>query len=1429
MGAHTFDRRSRLQRLLGRINRQLAGFFRSRLHSAASLALPMAVAVGNDRRGDGDGIEQVLGRIFDFVPDIVSVRRLKDGYFRYVNEEFTRILGWTREEALSRSIDELGLWYEPGQKEEFFRRFEAEGFVRNFETKARLRGNTGVKTLLVSAVRIDLDGEPHLVAVLRDVSSMRQMEQRLRESEVRLRTIFDASPDVIAVMRMPDERYVYVNPGFSRATGYSESEAVGRTAVDLGIFPDRQTYEACRAQLGHAGVIRSFEHNIRTKDGNIVPHLSSQVIVELDGEPHLVVIAREISAIKRAETELIAARERLSQQVEELRRGQWALRAEMVDRLQTEARLRRSESKLRKVFEASLDGVAIRSLRDNRVLDVNPELLRLLNRTREEMIGVDVRELHIWHDPAAEHRFFTELAMAGEVRNFEADLRRKDGTAVPSVVSGARIDLDGEPCLIIVCRDNAKFKEYERQLIAARELLAAQVDALHASQRELQAQIIERELAEQRALRGERNLRQVFDTSLVMFSVNRLSDFVFLEANQEFFDRSGFRPEEVIGRSPMEIGLWPLESDYRHFHERLLTDGRVRDYTGDFREKSGRLMSMLLSAVTIERDGETCFVVIGRDITELKAKERQLLAARGDLSRQVEALNESHRLLYREIAERRQTERSLLESETKLRQVFETSLDAISIRSLGEHRYIDVNPAFLNLTGYSRDEVIGHTLDELRLRADNLGDKFIAAIRTQGFVHNMEGSLRRKDGRLVPILTSAVATEIGGELAIIAVTRDITMTKLTEARLRENERRFREIFDANLDAISLRRMHDNVYREVNSEFLRLTGYSREEVIGRSCEELGLLNPQDLLLHDRTIETEGKLQNAEVEIRRKDGSLVPVMLSAVKIELGGELYVLAIMRDITERKRIDREMIAARDAALAASRAKSEFLSNMSHEIRTPLNAILGMAEVLAETRLDTEQRRYVETMQTNGNALLHLIDDILDLAKVESGALTLVPTLFDLTDLIERMVDTFAFRARDKRLDLTHRIEPGVPRFCIGDSLRLRQILINLLANAVKFTERGSIVLTVANATVGPSNDADSKRTWLKFSVADTGIGIAPAHLQSIFASFTQADPSISRKYGGTGLGLAIVQRLVNLFDGTVAVDSTPGRGSTFSFTVPLEIADDAAVRRASALGAIGSEAEGSESQFGARPEETAARILLAEDSADNRFLIRTYLRNTGYCLDEAADGRAAIEMFQAGGYDVVLMDLQMPALDGLSATRAIRELEAREGRRRTTIIALTASALDEAVRQSIEAGCDSHLSKPVRKETLLKALADAAGQRESEDGAAADGSGNGDGGPGQSFRVTVSEQLRPLVGGFLDRKRADVQRLKKAIDESDFELIAAAGHQLTGEGGSYELDRISEIGRQLERAALARDRMAVTAWYRALRRYLDGIEVVYI
>ncbi len=640
-----------------------------------------------------------------------------------------------------------------------------------------------------------------------------------------------------------------------------------------------------------------------------------------------------------------------------------------------------------------------------------------------------------------------------------------------------------------------------------------------------------------------------------------------------------------------------------------------------------------------------------------------------------------------DVTQRRRAEEALRESEAQHRLLFERNPHPMWVFDSETLRFVSVNPAAIAKYGYSRDEFLAMSVMDVRPPEERERlHNFLATKHRPGPAGNWR--YRLKDGREIVCEVTSTDLTFHGRPARMSLTVDVTARARAEEELRQSRERFELAVLGSQNGIWDWQIDDDrlFFSPLWKEML---GYRDDELPNEFATFETLTHPDDLPAADARfwayIQNRADRYDTEFRMRHKDGTWRWHRSTGVALrKADGVAYrVTGSHTDITECKLAETQLRAAKDAAEAANRAKGEFLASMSHEIRTPINGILGMTRLALDTPLSDEQRDYLQTAVASGEALLTVINDVLDFSKVDAGKMELESIPFGVREVTTGAVKTLAVRAREKGLTLVCEIDAAVPSRVVGDPGRLRQVLLNLLGNALKFTERGSVALRV-EVTGGPAQTAT-----LRFEIQDTGIGIPADQRDAIFEAFSQADSSTTRRYGGTGLGLSITRRLVELMGGTVTVESEPGAGSTFRVTAPFVVAETVPTP-SSVVCANGASV---------RP----LAVLLAEDNTVNQRIVVKMLEKRGHRVTVATNGAAAIEAYRGDAFDVILMDVQMPDVDGFEATASIRGLE--DGSRRTPIIALTAHALTGDRERCLAAGMDEYLTKPIQPADLYDAL----------------------------------------------------------------------------------------------------------------------------
>ncbi len=767
-------------------------------------------------------------------------------------------------------------------------------------------------------------------------------------------------------------------------------------------------------------------------------------------------------------------------------------------------------------------------------------------------------------------------------------------------------------------------------------------------------------------------------------------------------------------------------------------------------------------------------------------------------------------------------------------------------------RIVLCNRAFEQVTGYTGAELKGAAFFDVlvspvgREQSRNWLERARAARESSNF----EGEWIAKSGERRRISFSCVPMLDGkGEVEhYIVAGMDLTDSDHASQELLKSETQFRSIWEASCEPMFLTDSSGMIVK-VNAAFAGMLGSDPRSLEGMSVT--GLFHPEDREelreFHRQIYASHVKQRFFERELHFVHGRCGIFENSLARVDIPGQPpQMLCVLRDVTEQKRNAGELARAKEAAEAANReliaanrnleetgrlaremadraealsaAKSDFLANMTHEVRTPLNGILGMTGLALETQLQNDQREYLELVKSSAEALLNLVNDVLDFSKYEAGKLGLDSVEFSLRALLRDVLRPLALRASAGGLAFDSVIADQAPDRLIGDPLRISQVLRNLAGNAVKFTHQGKVSVTVRVESV------EGSRVTLCFSVADTGIGIPADKHRLIFEPFTQADGSTTRKYGGTGLGLSICSGLVQLMDGRIWVESEPGRGSTFHFTLTLQIAKpakaDEPVWAPSAM------------RDGARRR---LRILVAEDNSVNQRLATRLLEREGHAVTIAGSGQEALELFGSSldereEYDLILMDVQMPGLDGLQATARIRERE-RGPHRRVPIIAMTAQSSESDRLRCLESGMDAYVAKPVHVPELLKMIESAVLGGNSMN---VDLTSEGPSVEAQLQQLDESlalsrvggdvELLKEVVELFLDDYPSTLERIKSAVAGRDATALEHHAHSLKGSVSTFGANRAFEAAFSLEKQGRSGDLSGAQEGLRLLEQALAAL-----
>jgi PAS domain S-box-containing protein len=1105
--------------------------------------------------------------------------------------------------------------------------------------------------------------------------ALRTATQALEESEASLQFVLEGSRLGTWDWNI-ETGEVKRNDFWAEMLGYTSAEVDDATAdgwLSLLHPDDRQrAWQSIENNLTGHTLVHEIEYRMLARDGSYRWILDRARIVRRDVDGRATRMSgthQDITERRQTEDDLRVARDALEQRVAErtaeLSSANEQLQAEVRQRQAAEQKLQDERRRLQDIIEADRAGTWEWNVQTGELI---------VNNRWAEIIGYGLDEL-----PSISAATWERLVHPDDLQGYGAVLARHVRGELDYCDVEARIRHKNGSWVSV--RDRGKVITWinEGQPLWMR---GTRHDITHQKKKEV-------------ALRAsEARFRAYVDQAADALFVQDYSGKIF-DVNRQACVSLGYNREELLRMTVFDL---EVEFDIRQEQASAfpITPTSPRTFMGRHRRKDGSTFPVEVRVGCFDLDGERYDLCLVRDITERKGLEETLY---------------------------------------KLSLAVTHSPSMIVITDhVGRVEY--VNPAWERITGYSLQEIHGQTPRVLKSGVHSR--EFYARLWneiTAGKVWRGEFCNRRKNGELFweSSAIAPVRNDAGEITHYVGIKEDITKRRELDNHLRQwnvkleqkvsertaelalaqvrvmqslaqmtqSEEKFRAIFEQSPVGVSLTVGLTGQLIAVNERFLQITGRTREELA--SLDWTAITHPSDIQTQREQMAkmTAGDLPSVQIKTRciRPDGSAVwaNVTIAQVVVESNIGPTYLALVEDITERQEMEESLRAAKQLADAANVAKSEFLANMSHEIRTPMNGVIGMTGLLLDTELNDLQLRYAETIKTSGESLLALVNDILDFSKIEAGRLDLEIVDFDLRELLESFAAPLSMRAKAKGIEFHCAVDPNVSPQVRGAPCRLRQVLTNLAGNAVKFTEQGGVFV---RASLFAETAAASV---IRFTVRDTGIGIPPEHQEMLFEKFTQADTSTTRRYGGTGLGLAISRKLTELMGGEIGVNSEVGAGAEFWFTVPLGKTESRIPVSPGATKSTGS----ASSARGTLPavHRQGARILVAEDNIVNQEVALGILHKLGLRAEAVGDGAEVVEVLKTVPYDLVLMDVQMPEMDGLEATHIIRDPQSPVLDHQIPIIAMTAHAMLGDRDYCLEAGMNDYISKPVSPHALIEAL----------------------------------------------------------------------------------------------------------------------------
>ncbi|MCF7886409.1 MAG: PAS domain S-box protein, partial [Candidatus Marinimicrobia bacterium] len=1129
--------------------------------------------------------EKKYRAIFDNANDAIFMHGItkdqKPGKFVEVNDLACETLGYTKEEFLNMTPSNIDAAVKSEKRDRIFKEILQEGkstFEMSHTTK-----NGATIPMEISSHLFTINDEDYVLSIARNISERKLAEKKMKDSKNRLEQFFKINLDLLCIANT-DGYFVKVNKTWERVLGYNKNELEGSKFLNFVHPNDLEATVDAIARLESQKEVINFVNRYECKDG-------SYRYLEWRSAPSgdlIYAAARDITENMEAARKLKETKEQLELAVEGGNLGTW------------DWNIKTGEVKFNRNW-ATMLGYSLD--------EIEPHI-----STWEKLVHPE--DLPIAKDELKAH-------LKGETNFYKAEFRmqHKSGNWVWIMDSGRVTERNNKGKALRACG------------------IHISINKLKKTQKKLQ----------------ESKDRYQKLSNLSFEGILIHNDGKLIDGNKSLSKMIGYEHGELFGQNIIKKCV-PVQ--YHAKIRKNINKNSTKAYEIEAQRKDG---------------------------TTFPAKIQSRNFRDGDKKLRVTAV--------RDITEQKKAEQALRESEEKFRSFVENANDIIFSTSLeGDFTYI--SPNWKEILGHESEKVLGKNFKDFVYSEDipQVQEFFEKVITTGEKRKGVEYRVKHQDGRYRwhTSTGSPMKDDQGHIVAFLGIARDITERKKIINALEESEERFRTIFNHSPQPMTLTETHTGMLLEVNDIFCEKIEGNKEDIIGKSTTDLNLYTNRERKKFLKSLHDKGAVEGLEIKLTTLNGSKLITKMYSRFVDVNREEYILTIFHDITKQKEAERNLkklnkklkvqsveaqkLAAQ--AQAANVAKSEFLANMSHEIRTPLNSVIGFTELVLDTELNNTQRDYLKNVNISAQSLMALINDILDFSKIEAGRLELDRTETDLINLLEKTADIIKMKAHNKGLELLINIDPDIPSIVFIDPVRLRQVLVNLLNNAIKFTKRGEIELKAKLIK------QEENKARITFTVRDTGIGIKKDQKEKIFNSFTQADGSTSRKYGGTGLGLTISKHLVEKMDGELKVESEYGKGSAFSFSLEVEIV---------------------EKQQSRQENIKINKSLVIDDNENNRTILENMLSNWNIKSLLASNGKKGIEKYKKfyKKIDLVIIDYHMPDMNGLQTAREITEIQGEK----PTILLYSSAEKNITYADLDEFGIDISLEKPVKQKKLRSTI----------------------------------------------------------------------------------------------------------------------------